>query len=72
MTEVLTFPRESSIGFKAVSVRIHLQWTQQELADIAGISKDDVDFFEHNLPIPPDIKQKLLRALWMGRRASKR
>jgi len=72
MAEVLTFSRESSIGFKVASLRIHLHWTQQELADIAGIAKDDVDFFEHNLPVPLEIKQKLIRALWTARRASKR
>ena len=70
MTTVLTFARESSVGFKAASVRISLQLTQQELADIVGISKDDVDFFEHNLPIPLDIKRKLLKELW-ARKASK-
>ncbi len=64
MTTVLSFARGSSIGFKAASLRISLQLTQQELADIAGVSKDDVDFFEHNLPMPLETRQKLLRGLW--------
>lgn len=65
MTTVLSFVRGSSIGFKAVSLRISLQLTQQELADIAGVSKDDVDSFEHNLPMPLETKQKLLRGLFV-------
>ena len=46
MTEVLTFPRESSIGFKAVSLRLHLQWTQQELADIDPKVKMAIEAYE--------------------------
>ena len=64
MTAVVTFTRESSIGFEAASIRLSLQLTQQELADIAGVSKDELDFFEHNLPIPLDIKRRLLKELW--------
>ncbi|MFC2002317.1 hypothetical protein ACFLUZ_07475 [Chloroflexota bacterium] len=71
MTTIVTFTQGPSIGFKATKVRLSLQLTQQELANIAGISKDDVDFFEHNLPIPLDIKRKLLSALWVTRKAGK-
>ena len=71
MTTVITFARESSVGFTGASIRISLQLTQQELADIAGVSKDDVDFFEHNLPILLETKRKLLRGLWAARKASK-
>ena len=70
-TSVLTFTRGSSIGFRAASARISLKLTQQELADIAGVSKDDVDFFEHNLPVPTETRRKLLRALWAGKLKSR-
>ena len=67
MTTVVTFTQEPSTGFKATSARLSLKLTQKELADIAGISKDEVDFFEHNLPIALNIKRKLLKTLWARR-----
>lgn len=71
MTTVVTFARESSIGPWARRVRTSSQLTQQELADIVGVSKEDVDLFEHNLPIPLDIKLKLLKKLYAAKSASK-
>jgi len=71
MTTVVTFARESSIGPWARTVRMSSQLTQQELADIVGVSKEDVDLFEHNLPIPLDIKLKLLKKLYAVKSASK-
>ncbi|MFC1909391.1 hypothetical protein ACFLXD_06050 [Chloroflexota bacterium] len=63
MTTVLTYTRESSIGTQARSIRMSLQLTQQELADIVGVSKEDVDLLEHNLPIPLYFKNKILKKL---------
>ena len=71
MTTVLTFKRESSIGPWAREVRASLQLTQQELADIVGVLKEDVELFEHNLPIPLGIKNKLLIKLYAAKRADK-
>ena len=70
MTAVVTFDREASLGFKARRLRVSLLVTQQELADIAGVSQEEVDLFEHNLPVQLDAKRKLLRELW-ARRAGK-
>jgi len=70
MTSVLTFARESSIGFKVKRLRISKLLTQQELASMAGISVEKVDLFEHNLPLPLDTRRKILRELW-AQRASK-
>ena len=70
MTTVVTFARESCIGSWARNLRISLQLMQQDLAEIIGASPEDVDLFEHNLPIPLDIKRKLMRELW-ARRAHK-
>ena len=64
MTTVLSFVRGSTIGFKAISLRVSLQLTQQELADIAGVSRDDVDCLEHNLPMQLETRHKLLRGLF--------
>ena len=70
MTSVLTFARESSIGFKVKRLRISKLLTQQELANMAGISVEKVDLFEHNLPVQLDIKQKLLKKLYAVKSAS--
>lgn len=64
MTAVLTFTRESLLGFKARKLRIAQHISQQELADMAGVSLEAVDLFEHNLPLPLDNKRRILRELW--------
>ena len=71
MTTVLTYTRESSIGAQARSLRISLHLTEQELADSVGVSKEDVDLLEHNLPMPLGIKTKLLKKLYAAKSASK-
>jgi transcriptional regulator with XRE-family HTH domain len=64
MMAVLTFTRESLLGFKARKLRISLHISQQELADMAGVSLEAVDLFEHNLPLALDLKRRILRELW--------
>ena len=64
MTAVLTFTRESMLGFKARKLRIAQHLTRQELADMAGVSLEAVDLFEHNLPLPLDNKRRILKELW--------
>lgn len=63
MVKVITYTRESSIGPWARRMRMTLHMTQQELADMCGVSKEDVDSFEHNLPVRLDTKSKLLKQL---------
>jgi len=69
MAKVMTYTRESSIGPWARGMRITLHMTQQELAEMCGVSKEDVDSFEHNLPLRLDAKRKLLKQLWALRNA---
>ena len=64
MTAVLTFTRESLLGFKARRLRLAENITQQEVADKAGVPVESVDLFEHNLPLPLDYKRRILRVLW--------
>ena len=71
MSIVFAPRRESSIGPWAREVRASLRLTQQELADSIGVPKEDVDLFENNLPIPLDIKRKLLKKLYAVKSASK-
>jgi transcriptional regulator with XRE-family HTH domain len=61
---VLTFARESSIGFKARKLRTSKLLTQQELAKMAGVSRQEIDSFERNLPLALDTRRKILRELW--------
>jgi len=64
MTAVLTFTRESMLGFKARRLRISENITQQEVADKAGVPVDSVDLFEHNLPVPLDFRRRILQVLY--------
>ena len=64
MTAVLTFTRESLLGFKARRLRLAENITQQEVADKAGVTVESVDLFEHNLPLPLDYKRRILQVLW--------
>ena len=69
MTIVFAPTRESPIVTKARNLRILLQLTQQELADSVGVPKEDVALFEHNLPMPLDIKNRLLKKLYAAKSA---
>jgi transcriptional regulator with XRE-family HTH domain len=64
MTAVISFKRESQLGFKARKLRIAEHLTQQKLAEMAGVTREAVDLFEHNLPLPLDNKRRILRELW--------
>jgi transcriptional regulator with XRE-family HTH domain len=64
MSAVLTLAPETSLGFQARKLRIAEHITRQKLADLAGVSIDDVDLFEHGLPLTLDYKRRILRSLW--------
>ena len=70
MTAVLTFTRESLLGFKSRKLRISLHISQQELADMAGVSLEAVGLFETNLPLALDYKRRILRELWAKKAGS--
>lgn len=61
MTEALSFD-DLSLGMMVRIQRVCRRLTQQEMADMAEISQEDVALFESNQPLPPIIKLKLLRA----------
>ena len=65
MMTVLSFVRGLSIAFKVGSLRITLQLTQQQLADMVSVSKDDADCLEHNLPMLLEIREKILKGLFV-------
>ena len=63
MSEVLSIDQEISLGAKAKRLRLDLLLTQYELAAAADVPLEEVDLFEHNLPVRLDTKRKLLREL---------
>ena len=71
MTATLTLDQGVSLGFKARRLRVSLLLTQQELASIAGVATEEVDLFEHSLPVRLDAKRRLLKELW-ARKACQR
>jgi DNA-binding XRE family transcriptional regulator len=70
MTATLTFTRKSQLGFKARKLRIAQHLTQQKLAEMAGVTREAVDLFEHNQPLPLDNKRRILRELWANKSRS--
>lgn len=48
----------------AKNLRISLELTQKELAEIAKVPPKAVDLLEHNRPLPLDDKRKILTKLY--------
>lgn len=53
-----------TLGDSARKVRLSLHLSQQQLADMTGISRDSVYQFEHHLPVCLDARRKILKELW--------
>lgn len=64
MTAGLSTCQEVSLGFKARRLRVSQLLTRQELAKLAGVSKEEVNLLEQNLPLRLDAKRRLLKELW--------
>jgi len=71
MSPVLSIDQKPSIGLEVKRIRLALLLTQHELATIAGVPLEELDLFEHNLPVQVDVKLKILRELW-ARKVGKR
>ena len=69
MEKVTTSMHDSSIESRAAHLRIALNLTQQELAERCGVSQEEVDLFERNLPVRLEAKIKLRKVLWASRNA---
>ena len=59
-----TLSEKATLGSEARRLRIACLLTQQNLADLAGIPREQVDLLEHNYPVPLDIRRRVLRELW--------
>ena len=63
MTVVTSANQSLTLGFRAKGLRVFQGLTKQELANIAGVSKEDVDLLERDLPLRLDAKCSILKAL---------
>jgi transcriptional regulator with XRE-family HTH domain len=66
-----TLDTRGSVGLVARRIRISEHLTQEELAGLAHVSREDVESLEGSLPLRLDVKLKLLKELW-SRKASQR
>ena len=64
MTTVRASRRKLSAGSQVRRLRLSSLLTQQELAEVAGVSQEEVNLFEQGLPVPLDSKRKILKELW--------
>jgi len=64
MTATLTPIRKSTPGSVARRLRVSNHLSQGELAELVGVPQEQVDLFEHNLPVPLDSRRKILKELW--------
>ena len=62
MTQSISSGGVTSLGKMARIRRIYQGQTLQDVADIAGVSPREVELFENDRHLSPDIKRKLLRA----------
>ena len=71
LSPLLSVDQKQSLGLEAKRIRLSLRLTQHELAMIAGVTLEEVDLFEYNLPMKVGVKLKILRELW-NRKVGKR
>jgi transcriptional regulator with XRE-family HTH domain len=64
MSTAQTYTRELSLGTKVRRLRLSSLLTQKELADLASVTKEEVNLFERGLPITLDSKRKIIKELW--------
>ena len=65
-TEILSGEASLSFGLQARVRRVSRLLTQRELAEIAGVSPEEVNMLEDGCPLPPEVEVKLARQLGIG------
>jgi transcriptional regulator with XRE-family HTH domain len=64
MRSTATLTEKSTFGSEARRLRIACLLTQQNLADLVGVSREQVDWLEHNYPVPLETKRRIFQELW--------
>ena len=67
MTTALLAEQVSSLGFKARVKRVARLMTQEELAELVGVSREDVSLLESGETLAPETAQRLLIHLGINR-----
>jgi len=64
MKTELPSSEKSTFGAEARRLRTACFLSQQNVADIAGVPREQVDLLEHDYPVPLDCKRRVFRELW--------
>jgi transcriptional regulator with XRE-family HTH domain len=64
MTSVILIEQKSTPGFRAKKLRISQHLTKRQLAKITGVSPEEVNLLEQNLPLRLESKLNIFRELW--------
>jgi transcriptional regulator with XRE-family HTH domain len=59
----------ATFGFQVHRLRRLLKLTQQELAEMAQVSRAEVSMLEHNQPVRLDSRRRIFKELWAFRSA---
>jgi DNA-binding transcriptional regulator YiaG len=54
----------TSLGFQAKKLRAASFLTRPTLAEMAGVSEEEVSLFERGQPVRLDARRRILKALW--------
>ncbi len=68
MKAVLSVEQGLSLGSKVRRLRVSQLLTQEELANMAGVSLEELDLLEQNMPVQLGVRCKVLKELWAERR----
>ena len=53
-----------SYGNSVIRLRKSMNLTRQQVADMAGVSREEVSLFERNQPVKLDVRRRILKELW--------
>ena len=57
----LLIDEESALGPWIRNLRLYLNLTQQELAGLAKVTPEEINLLEHNKPLLPDVKLRIMK-----------
>jgi transcriptional regulator with XRE-family HTH domain len=67
MSKVLSVEQPIALGRMLRNIRTSLQLTQREVAERFGVTTEEINLFEREMPVRLDTKLKILRQLYPAR-----
>jgi DNA-binding transcriptional regulator YiaG len=64
VTTIQKLRNETSLGSKAKKLRAAIFLTRPALAEMAGVSVEEVSLFERGQPVRLDARRRIMKALW--------